>query len=119
MIDHRHAETVLHAYFRAETAHDKPAWMALFAPEIVFEDPVGARAFNGLEGLERFWAGIADKQIRASTTAPVIVCGNEAVAIVRCEIGPEEAPFVVEPIVNNLVFDEHGKIIRMRAFYTI
>ena len=95
MIDQRHAETVLHAYFRAETAHDKPAWM------------------------ERFWAGIADKQIRASTTAPVIVCGNEAVAIVRCEIGPEEAPFVVEPIVNNLVFDEHGKIIRMRAFYTI
>ena len=71
MIDQRHAETVLHAYFRAETAHDKPAWMALFAPEIVFEDPVGARAFNGLEGLERFWAGIADKQIRASTTAPV------------------------------------------------
>lgn len=112
-----YADAMIREYFRAEGAHDKAAWFALFSPDILFEDPVGVRTYTGLEELERFWEGVSRLEMRAATTAPVIVCGNEAIAVIRCEIGPVDAPVVVEPIVSNYVFDEAGKITRMRAFY--
>jgi steroid delta-isomerase len=118
VIEQQQAEAVIREYFRAEGAHDRAAWFALFSPDIVFEDPVGSRTFTGFEELGRFWDGVSGKEIRGATTAPVIVCGNEAIAIIRCEIGPVDAPIIVEPIVSNYVFDDDGKIVRMRAFYS-
>lgn len=117
MIERQDAEAAIQEYFRAEGAHDKAAWFALFAPDVVFEDPVGVRTYTGVEELSRFWEGVAGLEIRAVITTPVILCGNEAIAIVRCEVGPVDRPVVIEPIVNNYLFDEAGKIIRMRAFY--
>jgi steroid delta-isomerase len=117
MIAQQQAEAVIREYFRAEGAHDRAAWFALFSPEIVFEDPVGVSTYVGFEELGRFWDRVATMELRAEITAPVIVCGNEGIAIVRCEVGPEAAPVIIDPIVSNYVFDDTGKITRMRAFY--
>ncbi len=117
MIDQEQAEAAIQEYVRAEMAHDKAAWFALFAPDVEFEDPVGKRTFSGLEGLEQFWKGVSKLDLKIERTGPLIVCGNEAVAILRIEIGTATTPAVIEPVVSNYVFDSAGKITRMRAFY--
>jgi steroid Delta-isomerase len=58
-------------------------------------------------------AGDADLRL----TEDVIVCGHEAVAIMACQTGPKEARRSTGPIVDLFVFDEAGKIARVRAFY--
>lgn len=50
------------ASMRAAAARDKDAWLALFAPDAVVEDPVGPSGFDpegkghhGYDGLSAFW----------------------------------------------------------------
>lgn len=71
--------------------HDKQAWLDLFAPRFVVEDPVGGRPvvgglYDGRSGkrgdgpLERFWdTYIAPRSIRFELTGPDIVSGLDVV----------------------------------------
>lgn len=104
-------------YCRAETEKDKPAWLALFAENVVHEDPVGNRPNKGLEMVSAFWDGFQPLNLELRLTAPVIVCGNEAVAVMACKAGPSDARMEVAPIIDHFVFDDAGKITSVRAFY--
>ena len=54
-----------------------------------------------------------------SSEEPVIVCGNEAIAIMRCRTGPADNRRESGRIVDQFVFDDHGRITNLRAFYEI
>ncbi|MFH5207139.1 transporter [Antrihabitans spumae] len=82
----------------AVAAHDKAAWLALFAPRHVVEDPVGGRPVvgglydrrggsRGPHALSRFWdTYIAPRSIRFRYDGPDIVRGLDVVRNVTIEI---------------------------------
>jgi steroid delta-isomerase len=104
-------------YCRAETEKDKDAWLALFTDDATHEDPVGARMNAGIDKLGLFWDSFQSFDVELYVTEPVIVCGNEAIAIMRCKTGPVENRVESGTIVDQFIFDDHGKIKALRAFH--
>ena len=109
---------MIEEYCRAETAKDRAAWFALFADDVIHEDPVGSRTNIGIDNLASIWADVEGYDVKLEQVAPIIACGNEAIAMLRAEVGPGENRFVLTPIVNNFVFGDDGKIKRMRSFHS-
>jgi len=104
-------------YCRAETEKDRDAWLALFASDAVHEDPVGARMNSGIEKIAEFWDSFQGYDLELYVTEPPIVCGNEAVAIMRAKMGPADSRTETGTIVDQFIFDDDGKIKALRAFY--
>ena len=104
-------------YCRAENERDKQAWIGLFADNIVHEDPVGVSTNTGIDALQRFWDRILASNVDLRLLEDVIVCGNEAIAIMGCETGPATARRKTAPIVDHFIFNDAGKITNVRAFY--
>jgi ketosteroid isomerase-like protein len=115
-------QTIINAiaeYCRAENDKDKQAWLALFAENIVHEDPVGMVSSAGKEKVAAFWDQmVVPNNVELWLTDEVIVCGNEAIALMQCRVGPADKRQESGRIVDNFVFDDAGKITRVRAFYT-
>lgn len=107
----------IQTYCRAESEQDRSAWFALFSEDIVHEDPVGVAERRGLHELESLWAMAQAGRVNLQLLADVIVCGNEAIAIMAAETGPEGNRRKTAPIVDHFVFDDAGKITSVRAFY--
>lgn len=109
----------IETYCRAESEGDWDAFIALFADgdDVLHEDPVGYAKRHGREGLEEIWGMAQAGKVKLQLTGDVIVCGNEAMAMMRAETGPEGERRVTEPIVDHFTFDEDGKITSVRAFY--
>jgi steroid delta-isomerase len=105
------------AYCRAQTQKDKAAWMALFAEDAVHEDPVGVVRNEGLAKIAAFWDGYQSNNLELWLTEPTIVCGNEAIAFMKCRTGPADNRRESGRIVDQMIFDDAGKIKAVRAFY--
>lgn len=107
-------------YCRAQTEKDKAAWSNLFADDVLHEDPVGMGSKRGHAAITGpFWEHIVRNDVRIWLTDQVIVCGNEAIAILACEVGPAESRRRLGPVVDHLVFDETCKISSVRGFYNL
>ena len=117
MLDRNRIVEAILEYCRAENQKDKQAWLGLFSDRIVHEDPVGSIPNRGTAMLGKFWDGFQLANVKTEVVRPVIVCGNEAVAVMRCEAGPLHSRIVIDPIVDHFVFDEDGKIIGVRVFF--
>jgi steroid Delta-isomerase len=117
MLDRNRIVEAILEYCRAESEKDKRAWLGLFSDRIVHEDPVGSVPNRGTAMLSKFWDGFQQANVKTDVVRPVIVCGNEAVAIMRCEAGPPHSRIVIDPIVDHFVFDEDGKIVGVRVFF--
>jgi steroid delta-isomerase len=105
-------------HLRASTEGDFDAWVKIWADGAVVEDPVGAPAHRGIEALRTtFWAMSRNAAPRLTLTEDVIVCGNEAIAIMEVEVGPAGNRRTLAPVVDHFTFDEDAKITGMRAFF--
>jgi len=104
---------------RALSANDKESWLQIWADDVVIEDPVGVSRYEGLEAVSTaLWAEIeAISPLTLRLGSEVIVCGNEAVAILMAEVSSTGGSRTVGPIVDHFIFDADGKISRMRAFW--
>jgi steroid delta-isomerase len=105
------------AYCRAETEKDKKGWLALFAEDAVHEDPVGLVRNEGLEKIAAFWDRFESSNVELWLTEPPIVCGNEVIALMKCRTGPADSRRESGRIVDQMIFDENGRIKAVRAFY--
>jgi steroid delta-isomerase len=117
MINRNQIVTAIDEYCRTITAQDKQGWLKLFADGIRHEDPVNVRVNLGKEQLAAFWDLFVALDIELSLTAPLIVCGNEAVAFMRSRMGPTDSRKEMAPIIDTFVFDDSGRITSVRAFY--
>ena len=99
--------------------HDKEGWLALWADDTVLEDPVGVDTYRGIEGLRTsFWKLVDDlSPMKLWLERDVIVCGNEAIAILQGVVTREGAMQHVGPLVDHFTFNDEGKITMMRAFW--
>jgi steroid Delta-isomerase len=107
---------IIETYCRSQHLKDKKTWLGLFSPEIVHEDPVGAGVRHGLAKLEEFFDGNQDRDINLKVTDTLIVCGNEAMAIMKVSLGPKDQRIEISPIIDHFTFNDAGKIIALRAF---
>ena len=105
------------AYCRAENEKDRAGWLALFSDDIVHEDPVGMVRNEGLANVGAFWDRFQSSNVELWLTEPPIVCGNELIALMKCRTGPANNRRESGRIVDQMIFDENGKIKAVRAFY--
>lgn len=107
------------AHCKTLTDRDKEAWLSLWADDAVLEDPVGVDTYRGLETLRtEFWGLIeALSPMKLWLDRDVIVCGNEAIAILYGVVSQNGKLTKVGPIVDHFVFNEAGKVSSMRAFW--
>jgi SnoaL-like domain len=110
----------IETYCRSQTEKDYPAWQGLFAEDVFHEDPVGLRQNRGKAHVTGpFWEEIVRNQVSIWLTDEIIICGNEALAIMACEIGPEGNRRRLAPVVDQFMFDEAGRMTSVRGFYNL
>ena len=75
----------INAHCETLSDHDKDGWLALWADDTVLEDPVGVDTYTGIESLRTsFWKLVTDlSPMKLWLERDVIVCGNEAIAILQ------------------------------------
>jgi hypothetical protein len=107
----------IETHVRAENSLDKKTYLDLFADEIVIEDPVGISTIRGIEAVATdFWASVERARPKLTLRDEVIVCGNEAIAILSAEINHDGERITIAPIVVNFIYDDAGKVRHLRSF---
>lgn len=120
MTDRARIVAAIETYCRAQTEKDHTTWKALFAEDVFHEDPVGLRQNRGKGHVTGpFWEEIVQNDVSIWLTDQIIVCGNEALAIMACEIGPKGSRRRMAPVVDQFVFDEMGRMTSVRGFYNL
>ena len=121
----RTARELGQASMAAVEAHDRDAWLALFAEDAVVEDPIGPSAFDpeggghrGIEAIAAFYDNvIAVNQSIRFTIHQSILCGDEAanVGIIRITFTGGSA--VEVDGVYTYRRSPEGKIASLRAYW--
>ncbi len=111
--------SAIKSHCRTLSNHDKEGWLALWADDTVLEDPVGVDTYRGLNSLRTtFWQLIEElTPMKLWLERDVIICGQEAIAILHGVVTREGSLRKVGPIVDHFVFGGDGKIKSMRAFW--
>ncbi|MCZ7537090.1 MAG: nuclear transport factor 2 family protein [Acidimicrobiia bacterium] len=108
----------------AVQARDREAWLALFAPDAVVQDPVGVSPLDetgeghrGIEAIGGFWdTAIAPNPIRMDISAS-FAGGNEVANVLAITTTfPDGATASVDLVAIYRVNDD-GRIASMRAFW--
>jgi len=101
---------MLYRHVELWNARDKAAWLDAwqrFVPgEPMFEDPVGTPVRRGWDALAAVWDTAQPSGV-SITIEKLIVCGNEAVALMANEVVIDGAPFVADSI-EVYVFNQDG-----------
>lgn len=117
MPSREHIVEAISTHCRAENALDKETYLALFADDVIIEDPVGVNTTRGFEALATdFWASVVKAEPQLKLLEDVIVCGNEAIAILEAEINHDGGRITIAPIVVNFVYNDAGKVRHLRSF---
>ncbi|MGE3690300.1 MAG: nuclear transport factor 2 family protein [Novosphingobium sp.] len=106
-------------HLRATSEGNREEWLAIWADDAEIEDPVGAPPHRGIAEIgDKFWAMSRNAAPKLTLLEDVIVCGNEAIAIMQAEVGPADNRRTLKPVVDHFTFNDVGKILKMRAFFT-
>jgi steroid Delta-isomerase len=119
MPDAEAINAAINAHCQTLSDQDKDGWLALWADNAVLEDPVGVDTFRGIESIgTTFWKMVEDlSPMKLWLERDVIVCGNEAIAILHGVVTRKGAMQHVGPLVDHFTFNPEGKITMMRAFW--
>ena len=122
MIAPERVREVVDAYVDSYRRNDKDACVALFAPDAVWHDPVGAPPHVGAEGIGAFWdqAHALSESIEL-VPSDVIVCADQAAMVFEIHVGvgsPDGATAtMVMDAVEVFVVDDDGRIVELRAYW--
>ncbi len=99
-------------------AQDKESWLALFADDVLYEDPPGTVASRGRAVMSDYaWAGsFTEKKRWILEAVLVIACGHEAQVHMRNHGSVEGRPAWVDSI-ELWGVDDKGLVISVRAFW--
>jgi ketosteroid isomerase-like protein len=112
------AHAAVEAHVRHWNAADKEAWLALFAEDVVYEDPPGVVASRGRQVMSDHAWDRSFTPTKRWLLEPVLViaCGHEAVVHMRNHGSVSGRPTCVESLEVYAV-DADGVITSLRAFW--
>ena len=118
MADESVIRETIENYWKAFSAGDRDAWVALFTDDATVEDPVGTAVHRGKDAIGAFFEtgqSLADS-IELRSVGITTVVGNEAAFAmeIRPNIGGTE--FVMDAI-DVMTFADDGRITSQRAFW--
>jgi steroid delta-isomerase len=105
------------AYVDAYARNDKDAFLALWAPDGVLEDPVGTPAHRGRDALGAFWDGaraLADRIELVPTS--VIVAGGEAAMVFEIHAHIGDGGMLMQAV-DVMRVDDDGRLTEVRAYW--
>jgi steroid delta-isomerase len=110
---------VVTAYVDAANRNDKDAVVAMFAPDAVWYDPVGAPPHEGRAGVAEFWDESRAMAERIEMLCDdIIVCGNEAA--MRMRIRATIGDNVMEmDVVETFTVDDDGLFSLVKAYWDL
>lgn len=89
---------------------------ALYAEDAVLEDPVGSEPLHGREAIQAFYATLEPMTVTTELTS-IRTSGGEAAFLFHIETDTGAGVAVLDPM-ENMVFDEDGRIRHMRAWWS-
>lgn len=108
---------VVESYVEASNRNDKQAVLALFAPDAVWHDPVGAPPHVGHDGVGAFFEQARTMADRLEMRIrDVIACGSEAAALLEIEATIGDGGMILD-VVETFELDEEGRIRLMKAYW--
>ena len=105
-------------YWKAFTAGDRDAWVALFTDDATVEDPIGSAVHRGKEAIAAFFDvshSLADS-IELRSLGVTAVVGNEAAFAMEIRPNIGGTIYVLEAI-DVMTFADDGRITSQRAFW--
>lgn len=88
----------------------------LFAEDAVLEDPVGSEPLHGREAIQGFYATLEPMKVSTELTS-IRTSGGEAAFLFHIETDTGAGTAILDPM-ENMKFDEDGKISSMRAWWS-
>jgi steroid Delta-isomerase len=110
---------VLENYVRAWRTGDKPLVLSLFAPDCVWNDPVGTPPFKGLDGVARFWDFAhqdATRQMEPKVER-IIACANEGILHFVMQVRAADNQGLDLTVIERFVLNDAGKIQTAQAYW--
>ena len=110
-------ERAMATHFEAWNRKDREAWMRNFAPDAVFEDPVGGPEKRGHEAIAKSWDNSFTNG-QDWTIEPLFqcICGSEAAHLVRSR-GVVGGKTVELQGIEIYTIDDQGRIAKVRSFF--
>jgi ketosteroid isomerase-like protein len=110
-------EAAVRAYLDSYAAKDIEGRAALFADDVVVEEPVGGPPMRGKAALVAFWNATVDAGwTTRNDLERIVVCGDEALIVFTAHLAVEGQGGAEMQVFENLAFDPQGRIVRLRAF---
>ena len=116
MADANHIRQVYEGYPELISKADVDAIVDLYAVDATIEDPIGSNLHVGRDAVRKFYEASAGT-ITMKRSGPVRVAGNEAATPLVVLMGPEGEQSALD-IISTMVFDDAGKIVKMRAYWS-
>lgn len=104
-------------HVRCWNSMDRDTWVSLFAPDVVFEDPVGSAAKHGLEAVHKSWDRSFTPGRRWTLHPERIIGGGSEAAVVMRNEGDLAGRKVQVDSIEVFEVDASGMIVRVRAFF--
>jgi steroid delta-isomerase len=105
------------AYVDAYARNDKAAFLALWAPDGVLEDPVGTPIHEGLEALGAFWDGARELADRIELSpVSVIVAGAEAAMVFDIHAHIGDGGMAMQAV-DIMKMDDEARLVSVRAYW--
>ncbi|MFZ8901048.1 MAG: nuclear transport factor 2 family protein [Ilumatobacteraceae bacterium] len=112
------AVTAVKAHVDTWNSMDRARWVALFSPDVVFEDPVGASPKVGIDAVHKTWDRSFTPGRRWTLHPRQIVAGGDAeAAVVMHNVGELGDKRVEVNSVEIFTVGHDGRIERVRAFF--
>ena len=112
-------QAALDNYVLAYTNNDKELFTSLWAPDAIFEDPVGAEPCVGIEAICAFWDfGHVEGMTILPADVQTVVCGSEGIlkAVMQVRNTSDNSGMNIS-IVDHFLVNEQGEITSGRAFW--
>lgn len=108
----------------AVASRDKAAWLALFAPDAIVQDPVGPSMFDetgeghrGSDAIEAFWDNVIAPNPVAMRIEASYAGANEVANVVTITTSFEDGSQAIVPGVVIYKVNEAGLVLSLRAFW--
>ncbi len=113
-------EAAIEEYFASISSRDPQRFVNNFAPDAVFEDPVGTPPIQGAQAIAAYFAAITSPFSNIKDNVQeVIVCGQEAIVNWKLRLKTATGKTIIIDGMGVFKFNQAGKLQSVREFWDL